>query len=96
MSTTLMHLINALIEEVSHLGNDMDYEVRRGLEALKEKLDEIDFTTHSSLATNMTCILQDAGIEGTVREDIGNKMIVYIRIYYTDEEFVFVQEDGGL
>lgn len=97
MSTTLLvHLIETLVEEISSLGNHIDYDVRRGLENLKEKLDELDLTTHSSLDTNMTCALQDTGIDGTVYRLGCNKMVVSIRISYTHEEFVFEQEEDGL
>jgi hypothetical protein len=95
MSATLVHIINALSEELNILGNNIEYDVRQKLEGLKEQLDAIDLSTNSSLDTNMTCALQDAGIDGTVRRE-GHKLIVYTKIFYTYEEFVFIHDESGL
>lgn len=94
MPATLVHLINALLEELDDLGDNVDWEVRRKLETLYEKLEDIDFSAISSLDTNMTATLQDAGIDGTVRRE-GNKLVVSTRISYAENEFVFTLNGTG-
>lgn len=89
----LSKIIEALLEALDDLDGKMDYSTRRDFEKLKEKINDIDLEKQCTLETNMSIALQDAGIDGVVRIK-NNNMTVSTHIFFSNDEFCFVQDDG--
>lgn len=91
--SVISKIIDTLLEALDTFDGKIDYSTRRDIEILKEKINDIDLEEQCTLETNMSCALQDAGIDGVVRIK-NNNMNVSTHIFFSNDEFSFVQDEG--